>query len=63
MDLVQIMFGWRECFTTFALAEIGELAERRARFAPLDEFRVLGDVTEVLVVAKSAVSEEMVDLV
>ena len=44
-------------------AEIGELAKRWARFAPLDEFRVFGDVSEVLVVAEPTVAEEMVDLV
>ena len=44
-------------------AEIGELAERRAWFATLDEFCVFGDVPEVLVVAEPTVAEEVVDLV
>ena len=63
MDFVKIALGGRKCFTVVPPAEIGELAERRARFAPLDDLRVFGNVSEVLVVAEPTVAEEMVDLI
>ena len=57
------MFGWRECFATVSPAEIGELAERGAWFATMDEFFVFRDVPEVFVVAKPTIAEEVIDLV
>ena len=63
VDLVQVALGGREGFSAVASSQVCKFAEGRARFATLNELGVLGDASEVLVVAETTVAEEMVDLV
>ena len=63
VDLVQVALGGREGRAAVAFSQVCKFAEGRAGFATLNELGVFGDASEVLVVAETAVAEEMVDLV